>query len=340
MIYNKLLSIKKDKNIILYNMYIDSSRIDYLADRLNILFGKKENVITTCTFDGLTPISYGRFDKLGDLCSFKDLGVYDTKKERLSENYKSSFAYLSREWDFLSDEEKKEAELLKGVHEAKVKLEVTYIPVISKLLKETFTSDSKNPCIDLTGLIKYFNHMLKKKSNLTFDKMLDLNKKGLKWNDKRKAFLSIEDYNNYLRNADKYLNIDDVITTKKEEEIAEITFELFDEIRRCFGVEQIGMFPIDIELSKDLEILKRYAIRNESFTYLNSSLENSSVNYDGGKVLGEMRNSIIENNDLDGVNTEKEILSKISENEKVLSKLTSKCKEDSNEGLIKINKAA
>ena len=123
MIYNKLLSIKKDKNIILYNMYIDSSRIDYLADRLNVLFGKKENVITTCTFDGLTPISYGRFDKLGDLCSFKDLGVYDTKKERLSENYKSSFAYLSREWDFLSDEEKKEAGLLKGVHEAKVKLD-------------------------------------------------------------------------------------------------------------------------------------------------------------------------------------------------------------------------
>ena len=42
MIYNKILSMKKDKNIILYNLLIDSTMIKSLTDRLSELYGKHD----------------------------------------------------------------------------------------------------------------------------------------------------------------------------------------------------------------------------------------------------------------------------------------------------------
>ena len=57
-----------------------------------------------------------------------------------------------------------------------------------------------------------------------------------------------------------------------------------------------------------LEILKRFGIRNETFEWLNTTLEKAPINYDGGQILGESRNLICNHYDLDGARKEKTII--------------------------------
>lgn len=337
---SKLLSIKKDKTIILYNVFIDREQLAYYLNYLDDRYTRVTEEVVEATFDGVVPLSYGKFDGMSEVCSFKDLGVLESRKVKESDDYFKSLGAYSKEWDFLSLEEKKEFMPVEGTRKGRVKLEVTYPSIFVKKFKETFLND-KELIIDCTELIKLYNQMNGLNNNFNFDKTIDLKEKKKKWNDPSNAFLSTDDYMNYLKNANKYLNNSKIeITDEELNRIKEEFNTINHNLRNFIIVEQIGMFPDDIELSTDLEVLKRFAIRNENYKWMESILEYSPINIDGGAVLGLCRNEIINEYDLDGVKKEKEIIKKIDNQVDFFADIDKDEKSIKKELLIKSIKAA
>ena len=102
MVEKKIISIKKDKNIILYQIFIDRERILQFLDVLENRYRKVETDTVDTIFSGIVPLSYGKYDSMKEICTIKDLGIADSKKERQSEEYYKTLGGVSREWSFLS----------------------------------------------------------------------------------------------------------------------------------------------------------------------------------------------------------------------------------------------
>ncbi len=323
MIVNKLLSIKKDNNIVLYNISFDDQKLCKFLDQLNERYTKTENDIIETTFLGLKPLSYGKYDSMQDICTVKENGLHETKKEKESEEYFKSLGGTTKEWEFLSDEEKMIFMPIDGIKKGKLKLEVVYPSVLYKILKETFLPKDSNKCIiDGTMLTKLSNHIFKIPNSFIYDKTIDLEEKKKNWNDPGIAFFSKEDYNNYLNRCARNINKDDIKISHRESknilsDIGEIVYRL-QEILYC---EQIGMFPIDLKLSEEYEILIRFGIRNESFEWLDRKLDLAGIDYDGGAVVSEKSKLICENYDLNGIRTEQNIIDRIARKKSEIERL-------------------
>ena len=230
---------------------------------------------------------------------------------------------------------------VEGTSKGKVRLEITYPSICAKKIKETLLTDDSKCIIDGTEIIKLYNHIMGLSNCFTFDKTIDLNKKRKKWNDPSRAFLSLDDYQLFLKNSEYSINQDDIeITEREAKNIRENISVITQGLRKCISAEQIGMFPMDIDLSEDLEILKRYAIRNEDFTWFNAIFEYAPINYDGGQILGEYRKKILNNYDLNGINNEKEIIRKINSREDIFKRIEQKNNANKKEILTKKIKAA
>ena len=323
MIVNKLLSVKKDKNIILYNLSYDTERLYNFLKQVEDKYRKVENVVIETTFSGITPLSYGKYDAMKNICYVKEDGISDTKKERASESYFKSLGGTSREWAFLTPEERMLFMPIEGSRKGNLKLVVTYPSVVAKIIRETFLTEDEKCIIDGTKMIKLGNALLNIPSRLIFDKTIDLKVGKKSWNDPSRAFFSIEDYKKYLRNAARGINYETLEIAEHEfkdakKDVGAILYRL----QNIVSAEQIGMFPMDLELSEDLEILKRFGIRNETFEWLNSVLEKAPINYDGGQILGNVRNVICENYDLDGVKKEKVIIERIKRHEDTIERIS------------------
>lgn len=322
MIVNKLLSVKKDKNIILYNLSYDTDRLYNFLKQIEDKYRRVENVVIETTFSGITPLSYGKYDAMKGICYVKEDGISDTKKERASESYFKSLGGTSREWDFLTPEERMLFMPIEGAKKGKLKLEVTYPSIVARTIKETFLTEDGKCIIDGTKMIKLGNALLNIPSRLIFDKTIDLQVGKKSWNDPSRAFFSIEDYKKYLRNAARGINYEVLEISEHEFKAAKKDFgALLYRLQDIISAEQIGMFPMDLELSEDLEILKRFGIRNETFEWLNTTLEKAPINYDGGQILGESRNLICNHYDLDGARKEKTIIEKIKRQEEAIGKI-------------------
>ncbi len=313
MIVNKLLSIKKDNNIILYNISFDDEKLCEFLNQLDKRYTRTENDVIETTFVGLRPLSYGKYDSMKDICIINEQGLHETRREKESEEYFKSLGGTTKEWDFLSEEEKMIFMPIEGVQKGKLKLEVVYPSVLCKTIKDTFLpEDSKKCIIDSTSLTKLSNHVLGKTNRFYYDKTIDLEEKKKNWNDPGRAFFSKEDYNNYLNHSARTINRDDVrISNKEANKIYHDLGEILYKLQGILYCEQIGMYPMDLKLSEEYEILKRFAIRNERFEWLDRKLDLAGIDYDGGAIINEMRDSICANYDLDGAKTEEKILKRI-----------------------------
>ncbi len=313
MIVNKLLSIKKDNNIILYNISFDDEKLCEFLNQLDERYTRTENDIIETTFVGLRPLSYGKYDSMKDICIVKEQGLHETRKEKESKEYFKSLGGSSKEWDFLSEEEKMIFMPIEGIQKGKLKLEVVYPSILVKTIKDTFLpDDSKKIIIDGTNLTKLSNHIVGITNRFYYDKTIDLEEKKKNWNDPGRAFFSKDDYNNYLNRCSRNINKDDVrISSKEAKHIYNDLGEILYKLQGVLYCEQIGMFPMDLKLSQEFEILKRFAIRNASFEWLDRKLDIAQIDYDGGAIINEMRESICSNYDLDGAKTEEKILKRI-----------------------------
>lgn len=313
MIVNKLLSIKKDNNIILYNISFDDEKLCEFLNQLDERYTKTENDVIETTFVGLRPLSYGKYDSMKDICIVKEQGLHETRKEKESKEYFKSLGGSTKEWDFLSEEEKMIFMPIEGVQKGKLKLEVVYPSVLCKTVRDTFLpDDSKKIIIDGTNLTKLSNHVVGISNRFYYDKTIDLEENKKNWDDPGRAFFSKEDYNNYLNCCARSINKDDVRISKREtKNIYKDLGEILYKLQSVLYCEQIGMFPMDLKLSQEFEILKRFAIRNENFEWLDRKLDIAQIDYDGGAIINEMRDSICSNYDLDGVKTEQRILKRI-----------------------------
>lgn len=322
MIVNKLLSIKKDKNIILYNLSYDTEKLCDFLKQIEDRYTRVENDVVETTFSGLIPLSYGKYDAMKNICDVKEAGVLDTRKERASASYFKSLGGTSREWDFLTPEEKMLFMPIEGSQKGKLKLEVTYPSIVARTIRQTFLSEEGKCIIDGTNMIKLGNSLLNLPNRLIFDKTIDLQIGKKSWNDPSRAFFSEEDYKNYLLRAARSINYEVFEISEREKKAAKKDIgELLFRLQDIIYAEQIGMFPMDLELSEELEILKRYGVRNESFNWLNRTLEYAPINFDGGQIIGEVRNLICDNYDLDGEEKEKAILSKIKRHKQDIERI-------------------
>jgi hypothetical protein len=248
-----------------------------------------------------------------DICVVNEQGFHETRKEKESKEYFKSLGGSAKEWDFLSEEEKMMFMPIDGVKKGKLKLEIIYPSVLCKTIKDTFLPENPNKIIiDGTNLTKLANHIFEIPNRFYYDKTIDLEENKKNWNDPGIAFFSKEDYNNYLNRSARNINKDNVRISRREakniyNDLGEIAFKL----QNVLYCEQIGMFPMDLKLSPEFEILKRFAIRNQDFEWLDRKLDIAQIDYDGGSIINEMRDSICNNYDLDGVKTEQRILKRI-----------------------------
>lgn len=323
MIVNKLLSIKKDNNIVLYSVSFDSEKLYNFLDHLDQSYSRIENDVVETAFAGLIPLNYGKYDTMQDICIVREQGLYQTRKERESKEYFKSLGGTVEEWDFLSEDEKRIFMPIDGLRKGKLKLEVEYPSVLVKIIKDTFLNSDVNKCIiDGTNLTKLSNGVLGINNKFVFDKTIDLNDNKKNWNDPGKAFFSNEDYNAYLNSCARNINKNNLkITTKESKHIYDDLGYIVYNLQNLLQCEQVGMFPMDISLSEEFEILKRFGIRNESFEWLDRKLESAEINFDGGAIVNGMKDNICYTYDLDGSKTEKRILSKIDKKADYIQKL-------------------
>lgn len=323
MLKNKLFSIKKDNNIILYKLEYDDQKLNNFINNLDEKYTKIENDTIETTFSGIIPLSYGKYNNLRNVCYIRELGVVDSKKNKQSEEYFKSLGGTTKEWNFLSDEEKLLFMPIEGYRKGKLKLEITYPSILALTLRSTFLNERE--IVDTTKLNKVINHVSNYTNDFVFDKTIDLNNDKKKWSDDTRVFFSINEYNNYIEKISHDLNEDNIIMSKYEfDSVYDDYSKIYNALQSIFKAEQIGMFPEDLKLSEDLEILKRFAKRNESFELLSGVLEYAPINFDGGAVLNEKRNTICSNYNIDGKVTEDRIISRIDLNAKVLNRFNGK----------------
>lgn len=320
---SKILSIKKDNNIILYKLQYDDQKLSDFINKLDNKYTKIDNDIIETIFSGIIPLSYGKYNSLMNTCYIREIGVIDSRKKKQSEEYFKSLGGSTKEWNFLSEDEKLLFMPINGYRKGKLQLEITYPSTMAQALRTTFLNDKE--IVDATKLIKIENHIFGYSNNFIFDKTIDLSNEKKKWFDDARAFFSIEEYNKYVNKIRYNLNKDN--TTMSDFEYNGIYNDyskIYNALQSIFKAEQIGMFPEDLKLSEELEILKRFARRNEAFNLLSGTLEYAPINFDGGAILSEKRDGILHNYHIDGTIIEEKIIKKIAMNTKVLDQFNDK----------------
>ena len=71
------------------------------------------------------------------------------------------------------------------------------------------------------------------------------------------------------------------------------------------------MFPVVNKMDKNYAILTRFGLRNQNYDWHFNYLDNTHINYDGGLILREVNDKIVNNYDLDGFNYEFKALKSI-----------------------------
>ena len=260
---NKLLSIKKDNNIIVYNVKFDEKELQDYLDYLSLIYGYKEKTVINTSIINNVPLSMGKYDYMKNICKVKP-------------EYK-----VIKELGMVDPTTKK----------AKIEITVAYYSMLSEMLRQVFLS--KEPLINATKLIKLTNHLLEMPNNFTFNKLLDLNVHNKSWDDPGRGFLNLAEYERYIDFQMRSVNADDIKLNKLEKaRIKQDISEIIEKLDYIFTIVQIGMFPIEKELPPVQEVLKIYGERNEEFEYFYGSLDNVPINIDGANLINDLINDI------------------------------------------------
>lgn len=289
----KLLSLQKDNNIIVYSIEYTEKELDDYLKYLSSLYGYKEKATIEAEIIEGKVLSMKKYDLLKKYC-------------KVDEQYK-----VIEELGQVDDITKR----------SKIEITVRYYSILVEILRDAFAS--KEPLVNGTDLIKLTNHVLGYSNNFVFNKMIDLNEKNKAWDDPSRGFLNLDEYNRYIAYKKRSINEDTIKLNKFENKrISKDIDEIITNLRSIFKIEQIGMFPAQLEGPKVLEILKVFGYRNIEFEFFFGSLENMPINIDGANKLNNMAEEIIETYNTE--NIENDIKSKIEHYGKVKSFLNFK----------------
>ena len=287
----KLLSIQKDNSIIIYQFKYDQADIQNFINKLQAAYIVNKNDTIETTLIGNKPLSFHEYDD-HDNCRIRKFEILDIYEQTSINDDLVYFPSESR---------------------AKLKLNIEFSPALAKIIENIFLND-EGCILNMTDIIKYTNYFFNTDSQLAFDKTIDLIRKNKKWNDKGRGFFNETEYNKYLNNIAKNINnINLNFTSLEAKHIKNDINLIIADFQELFEVEQIGMYPINLRLSYELEILKRFGIRNKDYDWHFDILENAIINYDGALILNKCSHNIIENYDLDGKRFEKDIIKKIEQ---------------------------
>lgn len=259
----KLLSIKKDNNIIIYCLkYEEKDLMDYLKFLSKLYSYNEQNVIESILMNDKL-LSMGKFDYMKKYCEVSEQFRIINTLEDIDSNTKR----------------------------VKAEINVRYFSMVSEILKEVFLTE--DILINTTELIRLFNHILNRENNFTFNKVLDLYEKRKEWNDPSRGILDFDQYEKYVAYRMRSINVDKMrLTEKQNAKILKNIDEIIKQLSSMFEIEQIGMFPIQEKLPVIEEILKIYGERNQEFEYFYGTLEDTDINIDGAKIINEMADKI------------------------------------------------
>lgn len=259
----KLLSIKKDNNIIIYCLkYEEKDLMDYLKFLSKLYSYNEQNVIESILMNDKL-LSMGKFDYMKKYCEVSEQFRIINTLEDIDSNTKR----------------------------VKAEINVRYFSMVSEILKEVFLTE--DILINTTELIRLFNHILNRENNFTFNKVLDLYEKRKEWNDPSRGILDFDQYEKYVAYRMRSINVDKMrLTEKQNAKILKNIDEIIKQLSSMFEIEQIGMFPIQEKLPVIEEILKIYGERNQEFEYFYGTLEDTDINIDGAKIINEMADEI------------------------------------------------
>lgn len=282
----KLLSIKKDNNIVIYSLNYEEKELTNYLEYLSNLYGYDEKSIVESLVMNGKLLSMGKFDFMKKYCKVAEqYEIIDTL-----ENIDLS------------------------TKRVKVQINVRYFSMVSEILKQVFMTDEI--LINSTELFRLFNHLLNRENNFTFNKFLDLREKNKEWNDPSRGFLDFNEYKRYVAYKMNNINVDSVKLNKKEKHIIiENIDNIINQLQSIFKIEQIGMFPIQDKLPDVQQVLKIYGERNQEFEYFYGTLEDVDINLDGAKIINETVDKICSSYSIDS--HEETIKNKINRHSKI-----------------------
>lgn len=261
---NKLLSVKKDNNIVIYSVTYDEDRLVGYINSLEKFYGYSESPTINTQVKDNRSLSMGKYDFMKKYCT-------------VSEKYKLVEDYGENE---------------KGLHDVKITISVRFRSIFADTLRKTFINDE--PLINATDFIKVMYHLYEIPTSFTFDPLLDMNEENKEWNDPSRTFTSIEDYRRYMEYKKRRLNVDDVILNKRENKTLYNDSEnILNRLNSILKYEQVGMFPIDDNLPEIQVILKRFGQRNENIEIILGSLEKAKIDIDGAKTINGLSTDIL-----------------------------------------------
>lgn len=292
--YFKLLPIKKDKNVIIYSVKYNHQAITKFSEYLNHKYEKEFTDIIDTEFYDAIPLSMGKYD-LDKQYSIKNYKILELNKINQTNNMGMYFPEKAY---------------------GKIKVSGSLKPTISTIIEDTFLTDDTKVILDTTNLIKYTNHIFNLPNNFKFDKTIDLYRKTNDWKDKGTEFISLDNYRNHLKKLAYNLNDDNItLTDREDKKIQNDINEIINNYQELFEIEQIGMFPVVNKMDKNYAILTRFGLRNQNYDWHFNYLDNTDVNYDGGLILRNFNDKIVNNYDLDGFDYEFKALKSIKNNE-------------------------
>lgn len=259
----KLLPIKKDNSITIYGLSYEEEKLTKYFKFLSAFYDSDEKSIIESTVMNGKLLSMGKFDYMKRYC-------------KVDENY--------RIINILED-------IDANTKRVRVEINVKFFSMIIESFKEVFMTDGI--LINTTEFFRLRNHLLNKENNFTFNAILDLYEKNKEWNDPYRLITSRKDVENYIAYKMRNINVDRVKLNKKDNDTAfEKINVIIKELNSMFKIEQIGLYPIQENLSNLQNILKIFGERNEELGNFYGILEDVYINNDGGKILDGMTEEI------------------------------------------------
>lgn len=265
---NKLLAVKRENNIVIYNIKYDVKNMMDLVRYLSKFYSysiSKEVTANIARENGRL-IQAMELDKLAPIC-------------RISEDYK-----LLEDLDNIDSKTKK----------SRIKVQVNYDSKIASILKDLFLSD--DIMLNCTDLIRLINHIFHMRNTFKFDPKLDLSNRHKSWDDLSRCFSSKEEYHNYCNKMKTLLNVDNIKLNKNEEEkLSKDIDTICDKLGSIINIENVGMFPIDSNLSELYIIFYRFGVRNEEALDFFNGIDKADkeININSAKVINELSSELI-----------------------------------------------
>lgn len=315
-----ILPIADKEYVYLYS--INSKNINEMYERFNRKYKETKNTIIKCDFIGGSPYC-GKYLETHNNSKILNSQIIYLSHCESKKNHSLNFLNNGiKFYDRMSEEDVKMLQTICGGKQVgEVKLKVEEGSTIASIIKNTFAQrEYEKNChiVDFTDLVKLYNSINKIKNDFKDDKTLD----NLNKDEKRKEITSLDDYiddrkmRNWQINNPLDLNIKEKVFNN--DDYKKLIIELV--VNSSFNY--YGKYPIDKRQGEVLEILKRFAIRNnkiyniESFSSLLLNLKISMHKQHPISNIYDKINSLLNDYDLGGMKEREKVKNLIKNNPK------------------------